>query len=192
MWFKWDIFQSEFFLSMPFLNFMNFISTLARLAGVFIFSAGFTGLLRAARLRRSASSSPMVCSVWYFSKAEKALLANSAMGANVSRFLWDEQRSNGFMTESKFSKFSLPCAGGRSHGAQCLNDRCSLLPQVLADVEDHGEGDEDDHDAEGKPGSVEMILRGLWKERWGWLWDGSKRLRVESDFAIDLIQFILK
>ena len=72
---------------MPFLNFMNFISTLARLAGVFIFSAGFTGLLRAVRLRRSASSLPMVCSVWYFSKAEKALLANSAMGANVSRFL---------------------------------------------------------------------------------------------------------
>ena len=72
---------------------MNFMSTLARFAGVLLFfSVGFTSLLRAAMLR---SAFPVSCSCWYFSKAEKALLANSAMGANVSRFLLDE-RSNGF------------------------------------------------------------------------------------------------
>ena len=83
--------QRAFFFSMLFLNFMNFMSTLARLAGIlFFFSAwGFTSLLRAEKLRSSLPDAVWSC--WYFSKAEKALLANSAMGANVSRFLKDGQ-----------------------------------------------------------------------------------------------------
>ena len=89
-WLELDIFhknQSAFFFSMPFLNFMNFMSTLAKLAGIFLFSAGFTSLLRAEKLRSASSLPDPVWSRWYFSKAEKALFANSAMGANVSRFL---------------------------------------------------------------------------------------------------------
>ena len=51
-----------------------------------------------------------------------------------------------------FKVFSSPCARCWGHRPEDLNDRSRLLLQVLADVEDDGEGDEDDHDAKGKPG----------------------------------------
>ena len=52
--------------------------------------------------------------------------------------------------------FSSPCPRCRGHRPEGLEDMSRLLLQVLADVEDDGEGDEDDHDAKGKPGQEHL------------------------------------
>ena len=53
-----------------------------------------------------------------------------------------------------FKRFLAPCAGGGGHGPQGFQDGRRLLLQVLADVQDHREGDQDDHQAQRKSEGV--------------------------------------
>ena len=53
-----------------------------------------------------------------------------------------------------FKRFLPPCAGGGGHGPQGFQDGRRLLLQVLADVQDHREGDQDDHQAQRKSEGV--------------------------------------
>ena len=53
-----------------------------------------------------------------------------------------------------FKRFLSPCARGGGHGPQGFQDGHRLLLQVLADVQDHREGDQDDHQAQRKSEGV--------------------------------------
>ena len=63
-----------------------------------------------------------------------------------------------------FKKFLAPCAGGGGHRPQGFQDGRRLLLQVLADVQDHREGDQDDHQAQRKSEGVAMMFQSIEKQ----------------------------